>query len=77
LVETGKFTAPWDDPFGYEFALVYNGDADEMQARLLERGFLAGVVVSTQAYHDLVLFAVTEKRTRDEMDAFVEEVAAL
>jgi glycine dehydrogenase subunit 1 len=77
LIASGKFVAPWDDPFGYEFALVYNGDADAMHDRMFERGFHAGVVVSTAAYHDLVLFAVTEKRTREEMDAFVEEVTAL
>ena len=52
-----------------------------MHEALLERGFLAGVELSRDlaatTVPDLVLFAVTEKRTRDEMDAFVEEVASL
>ena len=26
LLATGKFTAPWDAPFGYEFTLAYDGD---------------------------------------------------
>jgi len=82
LIETGRFSAPWDVPFGYEFALSFTGDADEMHASMLERGYLAGVVVSAEddeggAGETLVLFAVTEKRTRAEIDAFVAEVASL
>ncbi|HSK48186.1 MAG TPA: aminomethyl-transferring glycine dehydrogenase subunit GcvPA [Coriobacteriia bacterium] len=77
LIETGKFAAPWEDPFGYEFALTYKGDADEMHARMFERGFFAGIILSVEDEHDMILFAVTEKRTREEMDAFAEEVAAL
>ena len=39
-----RFSAPWDEPpFGYEFALVYDGDAAEMQDALLDEGYLAGV----------------------------------
>ena len=80
LLETGKFTAPWDDPFGYEFALAYDGDADEMhdahaRARIPCRA--SSLEHRRRHGHDLVLFAVTEKRTREEMDAFVEEVASL
>jgi glycine dehydrogenase subunit 1 len=77
LIATGRFTAPWEAPFGYEFALRYEGDASEMYDRMLERGFLAGVVLESEDDGDLVLFAVTEKRTRAEIDAFVEEVASL
>ena len=77
LLATGRFTAPWDQPFGYEFALHFEGDADEMHEKMLEKGFLAGVIVEAADERDLILFAVTEKRTRDEIDAFVEEVASL
>ncbi len=77
LIETGRFSAAFEDAFGYEFALVFDGDTDEMHGEMLERGYLAGVVVQQEDGPDLVLFAVTEKRTRDEMDAFVEEVKAL
>ncbi len=51
---------------------------------MLERGFLAGVPIAevpgprpAVADDSQVLFAVTEKRTRAEMDAFVREVASL
>ncbi len=90
LIESGRFSSPWtaEPPFAYEFALVYDGDAAEMRDRLLERGFLAGVPVGEvegewpsgllpDVPDDMVLFAVTEKRTRAEIDAFVEEVSAL
>jgi hypothetical protein len=59
-----------------------------MQDDLMARGFFAGVDVSdVEAEHptgvlpaagaNLVLFAVTEKNSRAEMDAFVKEVASL
>ena len=88
LVETGRFSALWEVPFAHEFALVYHGDVAAMHAAMLERGFLAGVPLSRLgpgAFDDdaadrsaaLVLFAVTEKRTRAEMDDFASEVASL
>jgi glycine dehydrogenase subunit 1 len=88
LLLTGRFRAPWDAPFGYEFALEYLGDVRSMQHSLFEEGFFAGVDVSdVEAEHptgmlpgagdNLVLFAVTEKNTRAEMDAFVKAVASL
>jgi glycine dehydrogenase subunit 1 len=78
LLETGKFSAPWSAPFGFEFAHANHGDAGEMHEAMLERGILAGVILeSVDGGDDLVLFAVTEKRTREELDAFVEEVMSL
>ncbi|HET6350868.1 MAG TPA: aminomethyl-transferring glycine dehydrogenase subunit GcvPA [Coriobacteriia bacterium] len=78
LIATGKFSAVWDEAFGYEFALAYDGDAMDLHHDLLEKGFLAGVVLETaEDGPDLMLFAVTEKRTRAEIDAFVKEVQAL
>jgi len=86
LLATGKFTAPWDAHFGYEFTLAYDGDVATMHEEMLDAGFLAGVSVfdvegewptGVDAPERLVVFAVTEKRTKEEMDAFVEEVASL
>jgi len=78
LLETGKFTCPWDHAFGYEFALAYEGDSAQYYADLFAQGFIPGVVLETESDDpDLVLFAVTEKRTRAEMDAFVKAVSAL
>jgi glycine dehydrogenase subunit 1 len=88
LLATGRFTAPWDTPFGYEFALSYDGDVAGMQATLLEHGYLAGASVADveaewptgideDLAEHLVLFAVTEKRSRRQLDSFAEEVASL
>lgn len=79
LVSTGRFARVFSAPFAHEFALRYAGDVGAMQAALLERGYLAGLDLARFSESDagLVLFAVTEKRTRAEIDAFVEEVSAL
>ena len=83
LIATGRFSAAFDAPFAHEFTLIFDGDVTQMRTALLERGYLAGVPVVDVAGKDLgadpgaVVFAVTEKRTRAEMDAFVEEVASL
>jgi len=79
LLATGKFDAPYSAPFAYEFALRYKGDSAVMHSEMLGRGFLAGVDLGTidPGMDGLVLFAVTEKRARAEMDAFAGEVASL
>jgi glycine dehydrogenase subunit 1 len=79
LLETGRFSAVWDAPFANEFALRYDGDVIEMQTTMLAEGYLAGVDLGAidPGLEDLVLFAVTERRTRAEMDALAEEVASL
>jgi len=78
LLETGRFSAPWDHAFGYEFALAYEGDSAEYYTELFGRGYLPGVVLETESDEpDLILFAVTEKRSKAEIDAFVEAVKTL
>jgi len=57
-------------PFVREFALRLPGDAFEFEDRLLSAGFLPGLPVPGLG-SDAMLFAVTEKRTREEMDAFI------
>lgn len=86
LLETGAFSAPWDTPSGHEFVLRYHGDAGAMHRAMFAHGYLAGVVLSDLDGEwpagppvdtsGLVMFAVTEKRTRAEMEAFVEAVSA-
>lgn len=88
LLATGCFTAVTDEPFANEFPLAYAGDVDTMRQALLGYGFLAGVrpaEVGSGRHHpehpafadDVVLLAVTERRTRAEMDLFAEAVCAL
>jgi len=79
LVGTGRFERAFDAPFGYEFTLRYNGDVPAMQAALLRSGFFAGLDLGRFDARNagLVSFAVTEKRTRAQLDAFVGAVSAL
>jgi glycine dehydrogenase subunit 1 len=64
-------------PFFKEFTLTLPKAPDRVVARLAKEGILAGVPLKTldrQRAHCL-LVAVTEKRTRDEIDAFAAALA--
>jgi glycine dehydrogenase subunit 1 len=61
-------------PVVREFALRLPIDADLAVERLADEGFLAGVALDPSYAHgrtDGLLVAVTERRTRAEIDAFV------
>lgn len=68
LVKTGKFTLAYDQPFFNEFCVRYTGNIDELQKRFIDNGILGGVKVAD----DTLMFAVTEKRTKEEIDQLVE-----
>ena len=71
LLKTGRFSLGYDKPFFNEFFVKYDGDIDTLYQRFIDAGILGGVKVD-----DGILFAVTEKRTKEEIDDFVK-VAAL
>ena len=71
LLKTGRFTLVYDKPFFNEFYVKYEGDADMLCQRFIEEGILGGV-----RYADGIVFAVTEKRTKEEIDHLVK-IAAL
>ncbi len=59
-----------------EFALTVPGDPAELNRKLLEKNILGGVELAP-FYPELkntMLFAVTEKRTREEIDTLVREL---
>jgi glycine dehydrogenase subunit 1 len=60
-----------DAPFFKEFAVVVPRPAADVRDALIERGFLAGVPLP-DADGTALLLAVTERRTRDEIDRLVE-----
>lgn len=68
LVKTGKFSLAFNQPFFNEFCVRYNGNVDELQKRFIDNGILGGVKVAD----DCIMFAVTEKRTKEEIDKLVE-----
>lgn len=67
LTATGLFSDKYERPFFNEFCVKYNGDVDRLQQRFIENGILGGVKVDT----DTLMFAVTEKRTKEEIDKLV------
>ena len=71
LLKTGRFKLGYDKPFFNEFYVKYDGDAQTLYQRFIEAGFLGGVLVE-----EGFLFAVTEKRTKEEIDNLVK-IAAL
>ena len=71
LLKTGRFSLVYDKPFFNEFYVKYDGDANTLYQRFIEAGFLGGI-----RFQDGFLFAVTEKRTKEEIDNLVK-IAAL
>ena len=71
LLKTGRFSLVYDKPFFNEFYVRYDGDADTLYQRFIEAGILGGV-----RFQDGFIFAVTEKRTKEEIDNLVK-IAAL
>lgn len=67
LIATGLFSDKYERPFFNEFCVKYSGDVDRLQQRFIENGILGGVKVDA----DTLMFAVTEKRTKEEIDKLV------
>lgn len=70
LLQTGQFEDVIQLPHFKEFTLSYKGDPKTFNSLLKTHGFLGPFVHDNQ----LVTFAVTEKRTLEEMQAFIEVI---
>lgn len=71
LIESGKFKPAFSQPFFNEFCVKYvGGDLDQLQQRLLDNGILGGIKMAD----DMLMLAVTEKRTKEEVDLLVSLV---
>ncbi len=70
LVETGHFKLTYNQPFFNEFCVTFDGNVDELQEECLDNGFMAGVKIDDHT----LMFAVTEKRTMDEIDELVDTI---
>ena len=67
LLATGHFSLVYDKPFFNEFLVRYDGDMDRLFSFYLMNDILPGVRMSD----DSLLIAVTEKRTKEEIDRFI------
>lgn len=74
LIETGKFKAFSDAPFYKEFAVVSDIPTEELNAKLKEAGIIGGFAANRfyEGIGNVTIIAVTEKRTKEEIDKFVE-----
>ena len=71
LIQSGKFKPAFNQPFFNEFCVKYvGGDLDQLQQRLLDNGILVGIKMAD----DMLMLAVTEKRTKEEVDLLVSLV---
>ena len=71
LQKTGRFQLVYQKPFFNEFYVKYDGDVDTLYQRFIDAGMLGGIRLE-----EGILFAVTEKRTKEEIDNLIK-VAAL
>ena len=71
LIASGKFKPAFNQSFFNEFCVKYvGGNVDELQQRLIDNGILGGIKMAD----DMLMLAVTEKRTKEEVDLLVSLV---
>ena len=70
LLKTGRFSLVYDKPFFNEFYVRYDGDMD----RLFEQCLLNHVLPGVRMGEDGLLMAVTEKRTKEEIDFLLQMI---
>ncbi len=73
LLKTGYFKPTFNQPFFNEFCLTYDGDVEKLQEKCTLMGFMAGVKIDDHT----IMFAVTEQRTKEEIDDLVNTIQAL
>lgn len=75
LKEKG-FTIYNEAPFFNEFVVKVDKPVAELNKALLKKGFIGGYDVSEQfGQENVLLLCVTEKRTKEEIDSFLEALA--
>ena len=71
LIASGKFKPAFNQPFFNEFCVKYvGGNLNELQQRLIDNGILGGIKMAD----DMLMLAVTEKRTKEEVALLVSLV---
>lgn len=75
LVATGRFTPAFTAPFFKEFMVKSRSPVSEVNRHLLTEGIIGGYEVGRDypEYKDGWLVAVTEKRTKEEIDRLAEK----
>jgi glycine dehydrogenase subunit 1 len=61
-------------PFFKEFVVKFPGDGVEVLKILKEKNILGGIDLTSYGHKNCMMVAVTEKRTRPEMDAYISVI---
>ncbi|HHU61235.1 MAG: aminomethyl-transferring glycine dehydrogenase subunit GcvPA [Bacillota bacterium] len=77
LLQIPGLSSPFSAPSFKEFVIKGAVNWEEINLRLLDQGFLGGLSLARYGLYDLVLFSVTEARTKEEMDNFVNVLGGL
>lgn len=79
LIKTGQFFDPFKQPFIKEFTLETSLSPDLIKEALLKEKIFGGFDLSYygEAYENLINFAVTEKRTKSEIDRLIKVLEGL
>jgi len=79
LLETGKFFDTFNQPFLKEFTLETTISHDLIQQALLDQQIFGGFSLSNMGseYEQFINFAVTEKRTKAEIDKLIQVLEGL
>ncbi len=67
LCEDSRFTLTFDKPFFNEFCVTYCGDVDTLLSKLVDNGIFGGIKMDDRT----LMMAVTEKRTKEEIDRLI------
>lgn len=68
LIATGRFKPTFAQPFFNEFCVDYDGDVDALQQKFIDNGFMGGIKMGEHT----IMFAVTEQRTKEEIDNLIK-----
>ena len=70
LTKSGKFKPVFNKPFFKEFAVTSDINADDITMKLRKQNIVGGYHLGNDypQYNNAVLYAVTEKRTKEEID---------
>ncbi len=79
MVKHGKYKPLFNQPFFKEFAVTSNTDSQLVNKKLLDHNILGGYEIQKAypAFKNALLWCVTEKRTKEEIDQLVSVMEVL
>jgi len=79
IIKSGKFKPMFNQPFFKEFAVTSDLEANKVNKELLNKGILGGYELGRDyaEFNNGLLFCVTEKRTKEEIDKLVSALEVI